>query len=107
MRPGALSRRLILSLAALGVLAGCGRTPEDEARKKQGVDYASRRLYKEAVAEFDGAISLRPDKPRAYYMRGIAYVKMGEPGKALPDFKKACSMSDRDACTMASRLQSR
>ena len=100
-------RTLAVALAGLALLAGCGGTPEDEVRKKRGVELFERRSYAEAVAEFDRAIALRPDKPRAYYMRGIARVKKGEPDKALPDFKKACSMSDRDACTMASRLERR
>lgn len=50
------------------------------ALRKQGEDH-----FKESLAFYTKAIELDPKLSEAYMYRGVLYVQMGEPGKALGD----------------------
>lgn len=47
---------------------------------------------REAIADYNRAVTLRPKDPFRYYARGLAYQTLGEPSQALADFSKAISL---------------
>ena len=49
--------------------------------------------YERAIADFDQAITLKPDLTDAYYDRGNAYMQKGEKEKAIADFKTVLGVS--------------
>ena len=107
------------------VIVGCGRdsTPsrrearravargnslleqETENRKRREAtnnDYnkmtqVGRHLYQRALAEYGKAIQLDPDYAEAYYRRGLARLKHGEPQFAVDDFSTTLSLDPDNA----------
>ena len=45
--------------------------------------------YRNAVADIDKAIELKPKHADAYYCRGASYRELGQYGNAVADFDKA------------------
>ncbi len=63
---------------------------------KQGVNYASRSDYENAILEFEQSISIRPTS-KAYANMGVCYMKTGKTNKALNALKQAVSIDSCDA----------
>lgn len=87
---------LILSLVLLGT-AGC--TGVGEAWQEQfelGMQYLEEEDYEEAIYAFSDAIEIDPENPEAYLWRGKAYLGLGDPDKALKDFKRARRAAKED-----------
>ncbi len=63
---------------------------EEEAAEfnRQGLKNLQTGKYKEAVASFTGAINSAPGDAATYINRGQAYMKLGQPDKALTDFNQ-------------------
>jgi tetratricopeptide (TPR) repeat protein len=53
--------------------------------------------YSEAVTDCTNAIKLRPQNPAPYHNRGLAFAKMGEKKRAIPDFQIAARMGLKEA----------
>jgi Flp pilus assembly protein TadD len=89
-----MTRRFAVSIAfTLLLLGGCGDSPTPTSLAAtefdKGVDFAAREDWDTAIACFREAIRLKPDDADAYYNRGLAYRKKGEPAKANADFARA------------------
>jgi Flp pilus assembly protein TadD len=52
---------------------------------------------RQAAACFDRAISMRPDNPRYYNLRGVALSRAGEAERAAADWEKAIALAPHDA----------
>jgi tetratricopeptide (TPR) repeat protein len=55
----------------------------------RGLHYAKSQKYKEAVADFDQAIKIKPDFANAYYVRGTVKQVMGDNDGGDADIAKA------------------
>jgi tetratricopeptide (TPR) repeat protein len=54
--------------------------------KQRGEVYSNMKEYALSNKDLDIAIELRPNYPRAYYMRGINYYQLGDMKKSIDDF---------------------
>jgi len=70
-----------------------GHTPAFEYRGLMNVD---RQQFKEALADANELIRLKPNYRIAYDMRATCYFKMNEPAKALADYEKCVSINPKD-----------
>src|SRR5882762_6693695 len=62
------------------------------------VAYANKRLYDQAIADYNQAISLLPKTfPIAYFNRGNAYYEQGLDDQAIADYTKAISLEPTGA----------
>ena len=52
-----------------------------------------------AISDFDKAINLRNDNPRAYYNRGINQKALGNTREAKADLEKALQLSNQQGNT--------
>jgi tetratricopeptide (TPR) repeat protein len=50
-----------------------------------------------AVSYLDHALALKPEDPELYNLRGVAFSKMDEPGRAAADWRKAAELAPKDA----------
>ena len=48
--------------------------------------------YEEAIASYDQALQIKPDKHEAFHYRGISLTRIGEYEKALTDFNRAIEL---------------
>lgn len=69
-----------------------------DAYHNRGIAYANTGKYDEAIGDYDKVLSIRKDA-NVYASRGIAFAK-----KAMADFKKACDMGNKDACSDLKQL---
>ena len=64
----------------------------------RGVAYASKRLYDQAIADYNQAISLSPKSfPIAYFNRGNAYYEQGLDDQAIADYTRAMALEPEGA----------
>jgi len=63
----------------------------------RGTAYLMEGEAKQAIADYDRAIELRPDYALAYNNRGAAYASMGEYDLAIADFARTIEMRPDDA----------
>ena len=56
---------------------------------KSGTTFYEKKDYKAAIEEFTVVIDLKTDHDRAFNLRGLSYMELGEFEKAAADFKKA------------------
>ncbi|HEV2201190.1 MAG TPA: tetratricopeptide repeat protein [Bryobacteraceae bacterium] len=68
-----------------------------------GVRLIQATRYEQAILNFDRAIELKPDFADAYRMRGRAYVAVGKPDEAIPDFTKVAVLRPADATVLVDR----
>lgn len=54
---------------------------------------------KEALADLDRIIALRPGKAQHYLTRGMVYSETGDRNRAQSDFAEACRLGDQSGCT--------
>jgi len=60
------------------------------------VAYANLGNFTAAIEEFDKALELNPDDPRAHYNRGLAYANLTLYEKALQDYQRAADLAPQD-----------
>ena len=63
------------------------------AFSNRGLVFARTGQLDKAIEDFNRAIALSPDDPKAYYNRGLAFDGKGEYDKAIADFSKAISLT--------------
>ncbi|MBL26101.1 MAG: hypothetical protein CMM50_00925 [Rhodospirillaceae bacterium] len=63
------------------------------AHNNRGNIYNRRQLYDKALADYDKAISLKPDYANAYNNRGSAYIDLQDFERAIADFDHAIAIS--------------
>lgn len=88
-----MMKKVLTVLAALGVCftSNAQRTAEDYYN--DGMKYAQRANYKEAIAYFDMSIRLKTDDYFTWHNRGIAKSLMGDYTAAIVDFKQVVTLS--------------
>lgn len=59
---------------------------------KLGQVYYQSRKYRKSIEAFSKAIEKSPKNGAAYYLRGVAYNKLGSPKHALEDLKTAAGL---------------
>lgn len=64
---------------------------------QQGMQYAARKDFQNAVGEFANAIKLYPAYAAAYSNRGVAYMQQKKMDLAEDDLKKAVELAPKDA----------
>jgi tetratricopeptide (TPR) repeat protein len=69
----------------------------------KGLDYLDRKMYDDAIAEFNKAIEINPDYTDAYYNRGLSNAKKGNLDQAISDYSKAIEINPNDADTYFNR----
>ena len=83
------------------------RRTVDPVRAKQaytdGVRLVRATRYEQAILNFDRAIDLKADFTDAYRMRGRAYVSMGRPDNAIPDFTKVTTLQPAEPTVYVER----
>ncbi|HEY9842926.1 MAG: tetratricopeptide repeat protein [Candidatus Sericytochromatia bacterium] len=57
----------------------------------------------ESITDLTAAINLAPDKPLAWYLRGLSWAIGGQCPKARYDWNKACGMGMAEACLQTCR----
>lgn len=62
-----------------------------------GVAYAEKKMYREAIREYEATIEIAPDSAGVYSNLGVAYYSLNETGKAVLMFEKALSFAKNDA----------
>src|SRR3990170_1043429 len=58
-----------------------------------GVAYAQKKMYGEAIREYEATIKIAPDSAGVYSNLGVAYYNLNETGKAVLMFEKALSFA--------------
>ncbi|MBZ0220964.1 MAG: tetratricopeptide repeat protein [Candidatus Methylomirabilis sp.] len=59
----------------------------------RGLAYDEKKMFREAIADFDYSIALKPSYAFAFNNRGNAYKSLGEFGNAIEDFKAAARLA--------------
>ncbi len=59
-----------------------------------GIKAISERRFDDAVKSLSGALDLAPDRPDMNNALGMAYLRRGEPGTAIPYLERAANLSD-------------
>lgn len=54
--------------------------------------YRSKKMYSDAIQNYQKAISIEPDKSESYSLVGATYLEMGDTQNAFSNMKKACDM---------------
>jgi len=67
--------------------------PDHSLIYRRGRAYLLANQLLRAIRDFAGAIALRPDLPQSYLLRGRAFYRLGEYGKARRDWEKALANS--------------
>jgi WD40 repeat protein len=66
-----------------------------EIHYKEGIDYAEKKLYQDAIEAFSIAIKIDPYYIEAYQYRGFIFSKLGYENRAEADLKKASELKLR------------
>lgn len=69
----------------------------------KGLAYLDRKMYDDAIAEFNKAIEINPQYSDAYYNRGFSNAKRGNLDQAIVDYTKAIGFNPNDADTYFNR----
>ena len=63
--------------------------------------------YQEAIEDYSKVIALNyKEYSQTYVDRGLTYMKVGQVGLALADFRKACALGDDFGCKAAQSIKS-
>lgn len=100
-RGNAYAKKGMLSKAKEDFTKAIDIKPINAAYINRGLIHMDEREYDKAADDFSAAISLQPDYPDAYPVRGDAYMKMGRSDLASEDYRQACSMGIQPACEKA------
>ena len=86
--------RIIICVFCLLVTATCGCAAEKEYEKlyRQGVEANKKGDLDEAIRLYSKAISLKPDSPALYFVRGRAYRMHDQYDNAINDFTRAIAL---------------
>jgi lipoprotein NlpI len=69
----------------------------------RGVEWAAKREFDRAIADYDAAIRLNPKYADAYYNRGNAWSSKGEHDRAIADYDMAIRLNPKDAAAYSGR----
>lgn len=74
--------------------------------KNRGIAYAKKKQSEMAFRDFDMAVSLYQKDADLYVRRGATSAVVGNFGKAMSDFQKACDMGDERGCNALHQTES-
>lgn len=94
----------IILLIALFFLFSCASTGQKQtelgdgsAYNNQGIFYAKKGQYDQAILYFNMALELNPKDTKAYYNRGHAYADKGQYDLAISDYTEALELNPGEA----------
>ncbi len=61
----------------------------------QGIEYAKKGDYENAIKEYNRALEINPKYAEAYYNRGDAYDDMGDKERAIADYNRALEINPK------------
>ncbi|MCO6499285.1 MAG: tetratricopeptide repeat protein [Vicingus serpentipes] len=64
---------------------------------RSGTSFYEKKDYKAAIEEFTVVIEAKTDHDRAFNLRGLSYMALGELDKAVSDFKRATGFKPKEA----------
>ena len=84
-------------------------TPPDDPRDRvaDGLDLEQSGDFAGAIAQFDAAIQLQPDRAETYRLRGEAWRRKNDLVAAVKDFDKAIAIALENAAALAAALNDR
>lgn len=74
---------------------------EYKARNNRGMIYANRGEYEKALEEFSATIRMAPNNGQVFQNRALVYRLLRKPDLARSDFREACRLGVKTACTQA------
>lgn len=86
---------LKLIVLVLMLLSGCAKSQEYTALVR-GENYANKRMYDKAIAEYDKALQINPGYALAYYNRANAYARSMQFDKAILDYTKTIEIMKKN-----------
>jgi tetratricopeptide (TPR) repeat protein len=73
------------------------------AHMNLGIDLSDKRLFDEAIDQYNQAIRIKPDYVDAYNNRGFNYLIQGNKTLGCPDAQKACALGNCKLLELAKR----
>jgi|GEM_PF-946521 len=70
----------------------------------EGIALASAGDYDGALRKFTRSVELSPSNSKAYFNRGIVYLRQNKRQVAIVDFKKACGLGNKEGCSVAAKF---
>jgi len=102
--PPLFGSRVAALLAALVLLAACGRRgPDATELNSRSLAFLQRQQFDSAIASATAAIAARPDFAEAYRNRGRAYRGAGDLNHALADLNRAIALAPGNAASYNDR----
>jgi hypothetical protein len=90
--------RALFLVAALALAASAEEKLDDaEAEMKKADDYAAKKDYVAALAHYNAARMIAPDKPGPYHKLGMTYVLTGDCKQAVPNLEQYVKLKGTDA----------
>ncbi len=59
--------------------------------------YRQKKMFKEAIINYQKAAAIEPDKADIYHLTGNTYLQMGDTEKAYTNLKKACDLDSKNS----------
>ncbi len=79
---------------------GTGRTVAEDIIWNRGNAHAEKREYRQAIADYDQAIGMKPGFADFYRIRATVYEKAGERDAAILDYRKALSLDPKNQAAL-------
>jgi tetratricopeptide (TPR) repeat protein len=96
-------RAVVLALLALGGLARAQEYADAEHEMARAAEYYQQGNYRAALAHYEAAQKLAPDKPGPYLWIGLTHAALGECAQAVPAFEQYLKVKQKDPKAEAMR----
>ncbi len=82
--------------------------PKDaEGFSRRGAAFATRRDFKDAIADFDRAVALAPTEPRYVYQRAMVHLDNRQPLQAIEDLDRTLTLDPKNIDALIARADLR
>ncbi len=72
-----------------------------------GSAYINTGRYRDAIAQFDAALALKPDDATAYFGKGLSLKRLHEDKLAMQQMQKSCELKNMVACSIIRGMKGR